>query len=407
MSVFKTVDSCRVLSNKKINPIFDLGDIAFSGIFPSSLNDDIPKVPLVLAYSPDSYLVQLHHSYDESFMYGDNYGYRSGLNQSMVNHLNNKANSLIKEITISNNDYVLDIGANDGTFLNNFSSLTQNLIGIDPSAKKFEEHFPKNTKYVYDFFSKEIWKSNFGNKKPKLISSIAMFYDLPDPVKFARDIFDIIDDDGVWHLEQSYLLSMLNTNSFDTICHEHTEYYSIHSIKYILSQANLFINDIGFNDINGGSFWLNVSKKEKTTPLVDFYIEHEKSLGLLSIDIFENFKKQSSFLSSELKNLIIRLKNDGKKVFGLGASTKGNILLSYAGIDFTFLDYILEVNPNKFNCFTPGTKIPIISEDEGFKHQPDYLVVLPWHFKNNFINNYKTKYPNIKLIFPLPDLKIF
>lgn len=407
MSVFKTVDSCRVLGNKKINPIFDLGDIAFSGIFPSSLNDDIPKVPLVLAYSPDSYLVQLHHSYDESFMYGDNYGYRSGLNQSMVNHLNNKANSLIKEITISNNDYVLDIGANDGTFLNNFSSLTQNLIGIDPSAKKFEEYFPKNTKYVYDFFSKEIWKSNFGNKKPKLISSIAMFYDLPDPVKFARDIFDIIDDDGVWHLEQSYLLSMLNTNSFDTICHEHTEYYSIHSIKYILSQANLFINDIGFNDINGGSFWLNVSKKEKTTPLVDFYIEHEKSLGLLSIDIFENFKKQSSFLSSELKNLIIRLKNDGKKVFGLGASTKGNILLSYAGIDFTFLDYILEVNPNKFNCFTPGTKIPIISEDEGFKHQPDYLVVLPWHFKNNFINNYKTKYPNIKLIFPLPDLKIF
>ena len=408
---YKLNSVCRFDKKSTIKPVVDLGEIAFSGIFPSNLDIDIPKVPLAIGIAEGSGLVQLNHTYDSSFMYGPNYGYRSGLNSSMVLHLKNKANDLKKIVNLKDGDAVLDIGANDGTFLSCFSDVTDNLIGCDPSAEKFKNFFPINARYIFDFFTKEIYQEQYHKVKPKLISSIAMFYDLDDPLKFAKDVYDIIHDDGVWHLEQSYILSMLETNSFDTICHEHTEYYSVDSIEKILNKAGFVIDDIGFNDINGGSFWINAIKnnRKKSTVsdgILQFYLEYEKRLGLQEEKIFLEFKKNIDFIQENTLQLLEHLKNSNKKVLGLGASTKGNILLSKFNINKDLINFILEVNADKFECFTPGTKIPIINELDGLNMNPDYLFVLPWHFKENFIRNYKKKYPNIKLIFPLPNLTI-
>lgn len=408
---YKYNQVCRLDKKSSIKPLINLGEIAFSGLFPNDTNIDIPKVPLEIGIGSGSGLVQLTNTYDSRFMYGPSYGYRSGLNSSMVNHLKNKANYLKKIVNFKNDDAILDIGANDGTFLSYFNDVTKNLIGIDPSAEKFKNFFPPAASYIFDFFSKEIYKEQHHQIKPKLISSIAMFYDLEDPLKFAEDIYDIIHDDGVWHLEQSYILSMLETNSFDTICHEHSEYYSVSSLVKILNQAGFYIDDIGFNDINGGSFWINAKKSNRekcvsSENLVSFYIDYENRLGLQEEKIFLDFKKRIDFIHENTLSLLKYLKNNNKKVFGLGASTKGNILLSKFEINTNLIEFILEVNPDKFGCFTPGTKIPIINEVDGLSIHPDYLLVLPWHFKANLIANYKTKYPNIKLIFPLPNLTI-
>lgn len=408
---YKHNSVCRFDKKSTIKPIVDLGEIAFSGIFPNDFDVNIPKVPLGIGIAEHSGLVQLTHSYDSSFMYGPNYGYRSGLNSSMALHLKNKANYLKKIVNFKDDDAILDIGANDGTFLSCFADVTDNLIGCDPSAEKFKNFFPKNARYIFDFFSKEVYLEQYHKVKPKLISSIAMFYDLDDPIKFAKDVYDVIHDDGVWHLEQSYILSMLETNSFDTICHEHTEYYSVKSLEKIINEAGFIIDDIGFNDINGGSFWVNAKKNtrkksDKSKSLVSFYLDYEERAGLHEEKIFLEFKKRIDFIQGNTLQLLQYLKNNNKKVFGLGASTKGNILLSKFDINKDLIKLILEVNPDKFECFTPGTKIPIINELDGLAMKPDYLFVLPWHFKENFVKNYKKKYPDIKLIFPLPNLTI-
>ena len=238
-----------------------------------------------------------------------------------------------------------------------------------------------------------------------------MFYDLDDPLKFAKDVYDVIHDDGIWHLEQSYILSMLETNSFDTICHEHTEYYSVTSLAKIINESGFTIVDIGFNDINGGSFWINAKKSNRkkndtSKAILNFYIDYEKRVGLNEEKIYLDFKKRVDFIQENTLQLLKQLKNNNKKVLGLGASTKGNILLSKFDINRDLMNFILEVNPDKFGCFTPGTKIPIINELDGIALKPDYLFVLPWHFKENLVKNYKKKYPDIKLIFPLPNLTI-
>jgi hypothetical protein len=197
-------------------------------------------------------------------MYGDNYGYRSSLNNNMVEHLKRKSINLIKKYNIYYNDTVIDIGSNDGTFLKNFNNKI--LIGVDPTIKKFSKFYRKDIIQVADFFSLDLIKEKIKNKKAKLITSISMFYDLENPIKFAEEIYDTLDKDGVWHFEQSYMPSMIRSYSYDTICHEHLEYYSLKSLKYILDKVGFKIIDLEFNDINGGSFALSVTKKKSNFP---------------------------------------------------------------------------------------------------------------------------------------------
>jgi hypothetical protein len=408
--MYQEIKHCRISGSSNLVNVLSLGEQYLTGVFPSTKDQAVTKGPVDMVWCPDSGLVQMKQSYSLDEMYGDNYGYRSGLNQSMVNHLQNKVNMLLKKVETKTGDIILDIGSNDATSLKCYPG-TLRRIGIDPTGKKFQQYYPADISLVPDFFTADNFKKIFPTEKATIVTSIAMFYDLEDPVKFASDIESVLAENGIWHFEQSYLPSMLRTNSYDTICQEHLEYYSLISIKYILEKANLRIIDIELNDINGGSFAVTAAKKESShiqnKAIIDWMMEEEIKMGLLTEKPYREFAERVEAHRISIISLLDKLKNDGKKIIGYGASTKGNVLLQYCGIGTQYLDCIAEVNEQKFGSFTPGTLIPIVSEAEAKAMKPDYLFVLPWHFRNNILareKEYRTA--GGKFIFPLPFIEI-
>jgi len=404
------VHKCRICGNSNLEPILDLGEQMLTGVFPTSIESEaatIGPLSLVKCMGGDDKcgLVQLRHSYDLTEMYGVNYGYRSDLNQSMVDHLSSKVKRAINLTTLEKNDLIIDIGSNDGTTLKAYPQLEYQLVGIDPTALKFKDYYPENIQIIPDFFSAELIVNFFPGKKAKIITSFSMFYDLEDPIAFMRDIYNILDDDGIWIFEQSYLPEMLKTNSFDTVCHEHLEYYCLKQINYMAKIVGFHILDVEFNPINGGSFSVTVRKSrddDTLLPLVKSTLEHENSIGLNTLQPYQDFAKRVSLVKQNLLTFIKKIKSEKKSILALGASTKGNVLLQYCGICSTDIPFIGEVNTEKFNCYTPGSWIPIIPEDDLLSMNPDYVLVLPWHFRNFFEDNIKFK--NINLVFPLPQL---
>ena len=403
------IKNCRCCKSSNLKFTFSLGNQYLTGIFPKNKQHKISKGLLALVLCENCKLLQLQNSFNNFEMYGENYGYMSSLNKSMFTHLKYKVEKLKKRLSLKSNDTIIDIGSNDGTFLSFFPK-NLNLIGVDPTISKFSKFYRKDIVKIPEFFSGDILQKKI-KKKAKLITSIAMFYDLEDPVNFARDIHELLDDDGIWHLELSYMPSMIKNISYDTICHEHLEYYSLTSIKYILDKADLKIIDIEFNDINGGSFALSVAKKKSSyledKKIVNWLLSKENTLKVNEFKSFINFFKKCEEQKKILVDLLKNLKDMKKKVYGYGASTKGNVILQFCNINSNLIRYIGEVNKYKYNKFTPGSNIKIISEKNLRNLKPDYLLVLPWHFKN-FILNKEKKYLNqgVKFIFPLPDIEI-
>ena len=232
--MIKEIEHCRICGGTDLKPVIDLGTQALTGIFPRTINQKITSGPLALVRCNDENntnacgLLQLRHSYDLDEMYGQNYGYRSGLNQSMIAHLKGIVRDIEAIANLKNNDFILDIGSNDGSLLSYYpEEQGLNLVGIDPTGEKFSEFYQKRINLIPAFFSSEMIKKNFGSKKMKVITSISMFYDLESPIQFMREIIEVLADDGIWVLEQSYMPTMLHVTAYDTICHEHLEYYGL------------------------------------------------------------------------------------------------------------------------------------------------------------------------------------
>jgi SAM-dependent methyltransferase len=397
---------CRSCKNKSLNKLYSLGKHYLTGIFLPKKNSIISKGDLNLVICKKCSLVQLDQNFNVNEMYGDNYGYMSSLNKSMISHLQLKAINLKKKYKLKNNSNILDIGSNDGTFLSFFSRKFK-LFGCDPTIKKFYKSYRKDITKIVNFFSAKL----FSKKKFDLITSISMFYDLPDPLQFSREIYSILKTNGVWHIELSYMPMMIKNRSYDTICHEHLEYYSLKSLMYLLHKAKLKIINLSFNQINGGSIELDIVKKDsklkECKELISWVLKSEKINGYNNIKkhlaFFEECKKHRKLL----RGLLLALKKQKKKVIGYGASTKGNVLLQFCYIKSDLLSNIAEVNKFKFNKYTPGSKIKIISEKNARQKKPDYMLVLPWHFKDHIIKR-ENKFlkEGGKLIFPLPDIEI-
>lgn len=409
--MYKQISKCRVCGGRELVSLMDLGKQALTGVFPNSRNTAVNAGPVELvkcASNNGCGLVQLRHSYELSEMYGMNYGYRSGLNESMVRHLNSKIGKILSMGILEPDDLVLDIGSNDATTLRAYPQGYYKLVGIDPTGVKFASYYPAGIDLIPDFFSADAIATRFGAKKAKVITSFSMFYDLEDPVAFAREIEKSLMDEGIWIFEQSYLPAMLRTNSFDTICHEHLEFYALKQINWIVAQAGLRVLDVEFNDINGGSLSVIAAKessgrKPNSDWLAKILVE-EVALGLDGLDVFNGFKQRVDACRSELIDFLEDAKRTGKRVCGLGASTKGNVLLQYYGIGETLLEAIGEVNEDKFGSYTPGTLIPIVSERDLLNSDPDYLLVLPWHFRDFFESLSVLK--GRTLVFPLPEFEI-
>lgn len=408
--MYKEISKCRISESTNLIQVLSLGSQTLTGVFPKTKNEQVTTGPVDLVWCPDSGLLQMKQSYNLNEMYGDNYGYRSGLNAAMVQHLNNKIKALENLAKPSKDDLVIDIGSNDATSLKAYSGQFKK-VGIDPTGYKFKEYYTEDITLISDFFTEEKFKNIFPNEKAKIITSIAMFYDLEDPKKFVMDIEKCLANDGIWHFEQSYMPAMLRTNSYDTICHEHLEFYSLNVVHNLLDSCGLRIVDIQMNNINGGSFAVTACKKNSlyisNSALINWMLREENAMGLNTIEPYIEFAERMVKHKKSLVDLINSLVESGKKVYGYGASTKGNVLLQYCGFNETQIPFIAEVNSEKFGTFTPGTKIPIISESEAKEMNPDYFLVLPWHFKENILNKEKDFLDRGgRFIFPLPEIEI-
>ena len=364
--------------------------------------------------------VRLEKSAPLETMYGK-YWYRSGINDTMKIELKSIVESIESVIKLQKNDLWVDIACNDGTLL---SYVSDDLIkiGIDPVEDSFKIESEKYSDLIIqDYFSSEIFKkSEFGNLKAKVITTIAMFYDLEKPKNFVNDVIEILDDEGIWVLQLSYTPLMIKQLAFDNICHEHIYYYSLFNVKKLFNECGLDIVDAQLNDVNGGSFRIYCMKKTSdkskfgTQPYRDVcnfrinsLLEYEKTLKLDESEVWVDFFNKINELKEKTVSFIKEEKSKGKKIWGYGASTKGNTLLQYFGLDNTLIDGIAERSPYKFGLKTVGTNIPIYSEEEMRKESPDYLLILPWHFINEFKEREKEFLINGgKFIVPCPSFEI-
>ncbi|MFZ4762216.1 MAG: class I SAM-dependent methyltransferase [Alphaproteobacteria bacterium] len=412
--LFTLTRKCRVCGNEHLAPIVNLGEHALTGRFPAKKDPDPPHGLLQLVRcdteaKPDACgLVQLQHQFNQWEMFGSSYGYRSSVTTTMVQHLRGKVENLLSLVSLQAGDTVLDIGCNDGTLLDCYRHIHGvNAVGIDPSSGQFAAVFPPHAQLLVDFFSAKRVRELIGDKKIKIITSIAMFYDVDNPLGFMQDIRSLLADDGVWEMEQSYLPDVVENMTYDTICHEHATYYRLEQIAWLAERADLTIIDAEMNNVNGGSF--RVVLAPKNTPYrvnrngIQALKRRERdytdpaTYAKFAADVADHRRIVRSFFERNAK----------KKIFGLGASTKGNVLLQYCGITKKQMPYILERYPQKFGLTTPGTRIPIISEVKGRALQPDYLFVLPWHFRDEiFAREQEFLDKGGLLVFPLPRFEV-
>jgi NDP-4-keto-2,6-dideoxyhexose 3-C-methyltransferase len=403
------IDECRACTNRRLIEVFSLGEIHLSGHFPEK-SHSVPQGELtLLSCEGDSGcgLVQLSRNFPQNLLYGEQYGYRSGLNKSMVDHLEEKIESIMKTWSPKATDVVIDIGANDGTSLSAYPADFLRLIAVDPLVTKFNEFYPKHIYRAPSFFSRDVIESFFPGEKAKIITSFSMLYDLPKPLEFIFAIRDSLRDDGVWVSEQSYLPTMLAKNSFDTICHEHLEYYSLSSLNWMMNKAGLKIIDCETNETNGGSISFTATHQSspiKVSNRVSSLLKLETEIQKNTSEVFADFAVRAEKTKQDLRELLLKIKSSGSNIAGIGASTKGNVLLEWMGIDTHLLPFIGDVNPDKWGKTTPGTRIPITREEEALEMKNAYLLVLPWHFKSFFLQKFKGS--GLNLIFPLPDLEI-
>ena len=415
--MYLEIKQCRICGNKHLVEVLNLGTQYLTGVFPRRTDKKLSSGPVELVKcmgtDPRHFcgLVQMRHTFTATEMYGENYGYRSGLNRGMVDHLHKKVDQLMIAAPLRETDFVLDIGSNDGTTLGRYPENGPKLVGFDPSARKFQKYYRPNIELHTDFFSAKTFREAYGAQKARIISSIAMFYDLEDPQTFANDVASILAEDGIWHLEQSYLPAMLETNSYDTACHEHIEYYALRQIEWIAERAGLKVIDVEQNRVNGGSFAVTLARIESNLPTnqaaLDALRQLELSIELDSLKPFKEFWSRVLMSRDNLLALLGRLKSEGKIIAGYGASTKGNVLLQFCGLGPDTIPYIAEVNEDKFGAFTPGTHIPIVSEQQAQAEAPDYYLVLPWHFREGILRR-EIAFLNRggKFIFPLPEAEV-
>lgn len=406
------IKKCRNCESKKIKKLFTLGNLSYSGFFPAHQSVKVEKKNLTLVKCSICHLVQLDEKFNPKKLYNNNYGYRTGINSTMTNHVKNIVRQCIKITRLKKNDYVLDIASNDGTLLNFYPN---NIIkfGCDPLVNKYKK-FYNNIQYkVSDFFTyNNIRKKLNNSNKFKIITSIAVFYDLEKPNQFLKDVSKLLSEDGIFLLELADLYQIVKNTMFDTICHEHIEYYSCEVIKNMVEKNQMRIVDLEYNDSNGGSarFFIchKTSKYKSNNKKIKKFINNETKLGLKSLKTYRNFYLNIHRSKKNLLNLINNISKKNKTIFGYGASTKGNILLDYFGLTNKEIGYIADRNPEKNGKYTPTSKIPIISEEKAHRLKPNYYLVLPWHFKKEILIREKKKIKKgVKFIFPLPKLKIY
>jgi NDP-4-keto-2,6-dideoxyhexose 3-C-methyltransferase len=404
---------CKNCKSKKLEKILRLGSQPISSVFHKKKKNNLKKYSLDLFKCRSCDLIQLSKLAPLDDMYGSTYGYRTSLSNYMIYHIKKKYLTLNKASFLKKNSSILDIGSNDGTFLNFFANdknRNLKLYGMDPSSFKFKKYYNKKINLISEYFSKKKldryceelgWEGKFD-----LITSFAMFYDIEDPNSFSKDVYNCLKKNGIWVLEFSYFPLLLKNLTYDQICHEHVTYYTLSTFQKIAQKNGFKILDISFNEINGGSIEVVCAKKNSfhKPKLIKIkkVLDEEKKINE------ESYLNLGHRIDNTKKILKILLKEISKKdIIGYGASTKGNIVLNHCGLNEKDLSYICDSNPYKFRRYTPGSNIKIISKQQMRRKKPKYLLVLIWSFRSEVIKqeiNFIKK--GGKLIFHLPMLHI-
>ena len=397
----KRIKHCLLCRNKKLKKVFSLGNLIVSNFVKKNNIKKGIKAPLQLLYCNKCSLIQLSHIAPQEIMYRRFYWYRSGVTKMMKLALKNIFEESLKYVKLKKNDVILDIGANDGTLLKYYKKEDYITIGCEP-AKNLKKNLRKNCHFSINNFWKKreldklLIKSNL--KRPKLITAIGMFYDLEDPNQFIRDAAESLDENGIFIAQLMCLKSMIEKNDIGNICHEHIEFYSLRSLKFLFEHNGMEIFKIEENDINGGSYRIYCRKFKKGS----IKMKNENVLKLMKgfiKRVKENKKRTMKFINKKIK--------EGKKIYLYGASTKGNTVLQYYGLNSKKISFAAERSPEKWGKFTIGTGIKIVSEQKARKLNPDYFFVTPWGFIKEFIKREKKWLKKGgKFIIPFPKFKL-
>ncbi len=416
----KEIDACRICGNPALAPVIDLGLQAIAGLF----NDGRPEnrlespIPLQVVRCAARLgreacgFVQLRHTVPPAILYRD-YGYRSGINTTMRRHLQGLVREIESRFPLRAGDIVVDIGANDGTALLAYEQPGLVRVAFEPSniRPEIEGH---GLLYIPTVFRREAFEQRFPGERAAVVTSVAMFYDVEAPLALCRDVHAILADDGVWVLEMSYLGAMLARTAFDAICHEHLGYYSLATLRRLIEEAGFVFCDIAFNSANGGSVRCTLVKRGGPHAAqaagqrrVGEALRDEQRRGYDTPAPYARFRESVGRVRDELRERLAAIQRQGQRVFGYGASTKGNVLLQYCGIGQADLAAIADRNPAKVGRRTSGSGIPICSEEEMRAARPDYLLVLPWHFLEEFLERERPlRDAGTRFIVPLPQVRV-
>jgi NDP-4-keto-2,6-dideoxyhexose 3-C-methyltransferase len=401
------ISNCRSCGSKKLIDFLSLGNQYLSDFYES--DDKPPKYPLNLVLCLNCSLVQLNCTAPSNLLYTERYGYRSGINQTMRSHLAGISEKACELSLLKQGDIVLDIGCNDGTLLKAYGAKGIRRIGFDAVAKFADDYKGTDISFINEYFNKLTYATRMGDQKAKIITAISMFYDLEEPNIFIADLADILNQNGIVIVQQNYLVTMLLNNAFDNIVHEHLEYFSLLSIETLLARHKLEVFDVELNDLNGGSFRTYICHKgaRKVEDSVLRLRESERKHGLLNKEIYIAFASRIENIKNRLHGLIVEEAKKGKTIYAYGASTRGNTLLQYCDLGNTLINKAVERNSEKWGKKIASLGIPIISEEQARQDRPDYMLVLPWHFKDEFVFR-EADYlkGGGKFIFPLPDIEI-
>jgi len=416
MSV-RTRATCRSCGSSSLRFVLSLGNQYVSNFVEDPLEEYV-KAPLELVLcdqtSGGCSLLQLRHTVRPELMFKE-YWYLSGVNEAMIAALRDVTNKAEQMVALSQGDIVLDIGCNDGTLLRSYDAENLKLVGFEPAENLIPLAEVGTTKTINDFFSFKLFEKHFPHDQAKIITSIAMFYDLEEPNEFVEDIVRCIHPEGMWVIQMNYLPSMLQQNAFDNICHEHLEYYSMGALRNLLEGHGLEVFDAELNDVNGGSFRAYVKNKNSGFPKgrngsqrrLKKIEDLERTLGLCRREVYDEFALRVQGLKKRLYGFVKAETQRGKTIYVYGASTRGNTLLQFCNLDSRLIRAAADRNPQKWGKKTVGTMIPIISEEQARVRKPDYFLILPWHFLEVFKQR-EQEYLRSggKFVVPLPEFQV-
>ena len=384
--VYSERTTCRVCGSADLRPVLSLGNQYIIN-FPDG---DAPReeglqapLDIVLCGRPECSLAQLRHTVEPDLMYRQ-YWYKSGINQTMRDALADVTRSAAERVDLKNGDVVIDIGANDGTLLRSYTANGLFTVGFEPATNLVEEASAGTSLIINNYFNRENFEEKVPGRKAKVVTSIAMFYDLEDPNRFVDDVRSVLAEDGVWINQFNYLGTMLERNAFDAVSHEHLEYYSLSSLEYLLSRHGLEVFDLSLNELNGGSIRAYIAHSGRFPVREGVAKLRDSEANLRTFKPYRQFVERIEDIRKRINTFIEGEHKAGKKIYVYGASTRGNTQLQYFGLDNRLITAAAERNPMKWGKKMVGTNVPIVSEEDARKAKPDYFLVLPWAFIKEF-----------------------